>query len=367
MPLPFIIAGLAAVGSAVGAAATAVGVTAIGTAAATTTGAAAVGAIATATAVGAVSATGGAVKLNEAKETKQRAEELYQIERDKFDKVEESTNGVLTTLGENKIEIGASFTKFIDIYSKIKNKPDVTQKGAVSEKITLTPDELEKMKTVAITMGDVLKIGVGSVGAGYLVSMGISSAAISAAATATTGVAIGSLSGVAATNATLAAFGGGALSVGGGGMALGASVLSSLTVAPVVAVGGLMLGHKGKKSLDEANKSYDEVKNIVEELKESSKLLRKIRKVSKDLNQEIMKIYEIYNKLIVKMQDVIVNKTDYLSFNNDEKNSFGGLVTTALLLKFLITQNILDDQNNINDNVRLAISDSDNKLVGVKL
>ena len=66
--------------------------------------------------------------------------------------------------------------------------------------------------------------------------------------TATTGVAISSLSGAAATNASLsgaaatnaslAALGGGALSVGGGGMALGTAVVAGTGAAVNGAVGG---------------------------------------------------------------------------------------------------------------------------------
>ena len=48
---------------------------------------------------------------------------------------------------------------------------------------------------------------------------------VSAFATASTGSAIAGLSGAAATNATLAWLGGGAIAAGGGGMAAGAVVL----------------------------------------------------------------------------------------------------------------------------------------------
>lgn len=56
--------------------------------------------------------------------------------------------------------------------------------------------------------------------------------------TTTTGVAISSLSGAAATNASLAALGSGALSVGGGGMALGTAVVAGTGAAVNGAVGG---------------------------------------------------------------------------------------------------------------------------------
>lgn len=58
--------------------------------------------------------------------------------------------------------------------------------------------------------------------------------------TATTGVAISSLSGAAATNASLAALGGGALSAGGGGMALGTAVVAGTGAAVGSAAGGII-------------------------------------------------------------------------------------------------------------------------------
>ncbi len=57
-------------------------------------------------------------------------------------------------------------------------------------------------------------------------------------ATATTGVAISSLSGIALTNASLAAIGGGALSVGGAGISGGTAIItvaSALTTTSITA------------------------------------------------------------------------------------------------------------------------------------
>ena len=68
-------------------------------------------------------------------------------------------------------------------------------------------------------------------------------AAASAWGTASTGTAIGSLSGAAATNASLAWFGGGAVSAGGGGMATGAFVVGGVvTVVFIGATAAVMYG-----------------------------------------------------------------------------------------------------------------------------
>ncbi len=60
-------------------------------------------------------------------------------------------------------------------------------------------------------------------------------ALVSLLGTASTGTAIGTLSGAAATNATLAWLGGGALAAGGGGMAAGLLTLGGLVALPLIA------------------------------------------------------------------------------------------------------------------------------------
>ncbi|SFE51856.1 hypothetical protein [Blastococcus tunisiensis] len=73
---------------------------------------------------------------------------------------------------------------------------------------------------------------------------------------ASTGTAISSLSGAAASNATMAYLGGGALSAGGGGIALGTAALGVVTVGPTMLVGGLTLNGQGEKAVTKA-KEYE--------------------------------------------------------------------------------------------------------------
>ncbi|WP_201026664.1 hypothetical protein [Sphingobium sp. MI1205] len=75
----------------------------------------------------------------------------------------------------------------------------------------------------------------GGAGAGAAVAAG-SWSLVALIGSASTGTAISTLSGVAATNATLAWFGGGALAAGGAGMAGGTLVLGGVALAPVVAI-----------------------------------------------------------------------------------------------------------------------------------
>lgn len=91
--------------------------------------------------------------------------------------------------------------------------------------------------------------------------------------TASTGTAIGSLSGAAATNATLAWLGGGSLAAGGGGMAAGSVVLGGITLAPILLVGGLVLSSEGEKALSEAHAYAARVERAIAEMTSLSRFL----------------------------------------------------------------------------------------------
>ncbi len=94
---------------------------------------------------------------------------------------------------------------------------------------------------------------LGGAGAGSAALAG-SWSIVSLVGAASTGTAISTLSGVAATNATLAWFGGGALAAGGAGMAGGTAVLGGIALLPVV---GFMAWHsraKAEKIASETNR-----------------------------------------------------------------------------------------------------------------
>ena len=82
---------------------------------------------------------------------------------------------------------------------------------------------------------------------------------VSAFATASTGTAISSLSGAAATNATLAWLGGGSLAAGGGGMAAGTAVLGLVAAAPAAFIGGITVAVIGSKQKTSAKQYAAEV------------------------------------------------------------------------------------------------------------
>jgi hypothetical protein len=114
--------------------------------------------------------------------------------------------------------------------------------------------------------------------------------------TASTGTAIATLSGAAATNATLAWLGGGALAAGGGGMAAGAAVLGGIVILPALAIMGafshIAAGRKIAK-IEEA--SSDAVKGIAA-FKKTELNLNALQRRSDELASTITRSCDVFNR-----------------------------------------------------------------------
>jgi hypothetical protein len=113
--------------------------------------------------------------------------------------------------------------------------------------------QIQEYKTAALEAERFATGGFTAVGAAYAAGQG-TVALVGLFGTASTGAAIGGLSGAAAWNATLAWLGGGSLAAGGGGMALGTLVLGGIAVGPALMIGGFVLGGQGEKALTEAHR-----------------------------------------------------------------------------------------------------------------
>ncbi len=108
-------------------------------------------------------------------------------------------------------------------------------------------------------------------------------AIVSVLGSASTGTAIASLSGIAATNATLAWFGGGALAAGGAGMSGGMIALSGIISAPIIYFATKNSYKKAEKVRKETLKVEYEHKKIKLLIPDARKDLDKTQIIVKDL------------------------------------------------------------------------------------
>ena len=177
-------------------------------------------------------------------------------------------NYVITSFGQYRLR---SLHETVGRFLKILK--DLKQSNAVKEYEILVGSEidtktLEKMERLDMAASEALRTtaitGTVSAAAMFGTAAGVP-AAVAALATASTGTAISTLSGAAATNAVLAWLGGGSLAAGGGGMAAGAATLMALTagataVVAVLSAGIMVSMHYGRK-LTEA-KEYEKAVGV---------------------------------------------------------------------------------------------------------
>ena len=344
---------MGAVGAGIGAAATAVeaapiigGVAAnIATVAGTTAGATAVGTIATTGAVGAANAVSGVNKRIKASDIKQEAMSDYHEERGKLEKTQNSTNKKLEELGELKVKAwGEGYPRFCEMYSKVKLPPNSKGEVALEGNLSLTPEDLREIRALGIGIKEAVQTGAAGYVAGSLVGLAAQSGAASMAVFASTGTAISSLSGAAATNATLAQLGGGALgsSAGALGVAGGKAVMTGLTAAPLLMVEGILFNVKGNKVLDSAYDIKWEADKAVGTMKSMESELRKLSRLSQKVQDELQQLYDVYLRLIVQAERTVERTTQYVDFTATEKLNFQKTCLAIKLISVLSKQDLLD-------------------------
>ena len=197
-------------------------------------------------------------------------------------------------------------------------------------------------------------------GGGVVAGAVLASAAYGVATIATTAT-FGTLSGVAASNATLAWLGGGSLASGGAGVAGGMAFLGGIALAPLLAAGIWYGVSKGKQQLNEAKNFSDEVDVVVE----------KIRSVILEL-QKVVKGADLFREVILSMSslmdyengklDRIVRRLDERSLWNkfivdpvkrilnmqvltaEEASDFRDAVNCASLLKKIIDKPLMNEK-----------------------
>ena len=257
----------------------------------------------------------------------------------------------LNALGEIKLNIlDKSVSRFVNVFEKIHNIElkdsiglDEVGKYRVDKQSAL---ELRKMSVLAAeTLGGL----VGGAGAGALTAFGAYGATMTFAS-ASTGTAIATLSGIAAQNATLAFLGGGAIAAGGGGMALGAVVLGGLVAGPAIAVLGVVMDASARKNLEKALSNKAEAQVIAEQLKLVEVLCNGIAKRANMFYTLLGKLDNIFLTLISQLEYIVsVKGTDYAKFGEAEQNRVAMAMSVAGAVKKVLDTPILNKDGGLTD------------------
>ena len=256
---------------------------------------------------------GGAGRLEDAKRDYQESYDRYRV-------LYKEADGYKTEVEENVKAIGIALTKAKVYLEKSEKLIESGIQDKIQMHVGFGTQALEKVGRFNSGFNSAINVGVGSIAGGSL-AVG-SWALVTALGSASTGAAISGLSGVAATNATLAWFGGGALAAGGVGIAGGAAVLSGLFAIPLVyfAAKG---SHKKAKELEEGKTELEEsIVLIREQIAAFSAILVAVRdkkhetsKLCKDFIADVVKYsgdirpYGIFSAAKQKLRSLVGKDT----------------------------------------------------------
>lgn len=257
----------------------------------------------------------------------------------------------LEKLGEEKLQILAgTVTSFVSAFEKIKNIDFTSSVGLEElEKLHIDQKDFEELKVLgnfAIQVAGGVTAGAAG---GALTAIGAYGAAQTFAA-ASTGTAIASLSGAAATNATLAFFGGGSLAAGGLGMAGGMMVLGGLVAGPALLVMGLITGAKSQEKLDQALINKAQAEEIMEALHVASDQCSAIRRRAYLFYSLLAHLDTYLLPLVWQMEDIIAKEgTDYRTYSPESKKVIMAAASNAGSVKAVLDVPILTDDGSLTE------------------
>ena len=260
------------------------------------------GAIALGTAVfGAKKGYDGYQKHSEADDIINNVKSRYSDQKTVFDRQEKDTQHSLKKLGELELEIGKKFHEFKEMADELLKKLNKSRKEKLEFKIP--QHKLQKITEYSYSAIGVLSsvVGAGAAGAatGFAVYGGVM-----AFAAASTGTAISSLAGAAATNATLAAIGGGSLATGGLGMAGGTAILSAAVAGPILAIAGWAYNSHGEEALNNAYKARREANEAIEKLKIAAAMLLSVGNYIPKVENRLVELFYQFNKHFDALKEI---------------------------------------------------------------
>lgn len=249
-------------------------------------------------------------------------------------------------LGERKVELlDVEVKRFVKAFEKIKNIELENSQGL---------EELQKFKADKISFGKLRELSdmatslaqgiAGGTALGALTAFGAYNGAM-LFASASTGTAISALGGAAATNATLAWFGGGSLAAGGLGMAGGTMVLGGLVAAPALLVLGIVAGSKASANLEKSYANLAKSREFAEEMKTVRTLCLGIRLRANMFERLLIRLNGYFQPSVKALENLVDTRgEDFRTYTLEEKQIVASSVAIAQAIKAVLDTPILTEE-----------------------
>ena len=271
------------------------------------------GAAALATAFGAKKAVDAHSDNSSAERLREDAESIFDDAKNELEAARKKTATRLDELGWLKLNVwDRQMGRFVDLVEKVRNVELTGQASNDEFRLAqFTRQELGEIRNTSLKASEVVSAGTTALGAGALAGVA-GYGGVMMFGSASTGAAIAGLSGVAATNATLAWLGGGSLAAGGMGVAGGMAVLGGIIAAPVLAVGGMLYASKARENLANARSDHARARTAAEEMNNAAAKLEAIDSVAETFSTAI-------NILDQRMTYVLNNLAQCLSVSENRE------------------------------------------------
>lgn len=284
---------------------------------------------------------------SDAEEMNDEAEDLVDSARRDVERARLKSRKELELLGLEKVAAWQGpLAHFLKTIRKLNNV-DMDKLLLPSESAKLSKETISRMEISYMEIEHAFGVGAGALAAGAGAAL-VSYAAVGAFASAGTGAAIAGLSGAAATNATLAWLGGGALAAGGFGVAGGMWVLGGMVAAPMLLVLGFMSSAKAKENLANARSNLAKAK----EVKSQADV---IVAACDGISERTALFWVAIEELSLRTEDIVCMLDDdimalgrdYMKFTIEAKEHVGKAVSLAQALWSLCDVPILDENGKL--------------------
>lgn len=296
----------------------------------------------------------GGVKMKKASDKMSEAQDRNTRNQDRLKRENIKTCTTMDVLGNKEMKIIASFDEFSSLFEKIKNRPQFEDIKHGKVDISFHPKEIKNASVGASVL--VSGLGGAALGtAGGFAASGATTAAVMALGTASTGTAISSLSGVAATNATLAALGGGSIAAGGGGIALGTTLLGAASLGVGILIGGVIFSISGSSVSGKADKAWNQMLENEKQINKICYYLISLNNTASSYVSTLTKVDSIYQKELNKMRSIVNSHTinghaDWNEFNSIERKVIKNTILLVGVLYNMCKVNLVIESNDNKEN-----------------
>lgn len=281
--------------------------------------------------------------FDKAESVNSEARSVYDTAQKKLENVHARAQRACETLGKTKFNLMKnSLLPFQEAMSQIRaiNFKDKHNIANLTASVGLERG-LRELNSEALTMKNIVGGGVTALGSGGLAGLA-AYGSVGFLGTASSGAAIGGLSGVAATNATLAWLGGGSLAAGGFGMAGGMMVLGGIVAAPILAVGGIMLASKAEEAKENAYSNLSSARMAAEQMETAATQTYGIQYRFDEINSVLSSLNSFFLPFLQTVKDMTAHECrDYEDLYEQEQYKLFKALSIAVLMKNIMDAPIL--------------------------